>query len=88
MKPYRLLAIAGCVFLLGACAGPPPINVQSAKAVIVQNETTKKHIKTFTDTNKKTQEHVKKVQEEAVQEAASLETAKKYLDELLGPEQP
>lgn len=81
----RLLAIACFALLLGACAESPPINVDSAKAVIVQNETTKKHIQGFTDANKKTQAHVKKVQEEALKEETSLENAKKYLEELLNP---
>jgi uncharacterized protein YcfL len=79
----RLLAIACFALLLGACADSPPINVESAKAVVVQNETTKKHIKSFTDTNKKTQVHIKKVQEEAVESANAIDTAKKYLHELL-----
>jgi phosphoribosyl-ATP pyrophosphohydrolase len=51
--------------------------------VRVQNETTKKHIKSFTDTNKKTQVHIKKVQEEAVESANAIDTAKKYLHELI-----
>lgn len=84
----RLLAIACFAALLGACAESPPIQVESAKAVVVQNETTKKHIKTFTDTNKKTQVHIKKVQEEAVESANAIDTAKKYLHELLGDDQP
>lgn len=71
--------------LLSSCE-TAPINVESAKAVIVQNETTKKHITSFTDTNRKTQAHVKKVQEEAVQEATALDTARKRLKELLGEE--
>jgi uncharacterized protein YcfL len=79
----RLLAIACFALLLGACADSPPINVESAKAVVVQNETTKKHIKSFTDTNKKTKVHIKKVQEEAVESANAIDTAKKYLHELL-----
>jgi hypothetical protein len=78
----RILAIVFCAALLGACQSPP-INVRSAEAVIVQNETTKRHIKSFSDTNRKTQAHVKKVQEEAVQEADALREAKKYLEELL-----
>lgn len=80
----RILAIVSWAALLGACSSPP-INVESAKAVIVQNETTKKHIKTFTDENKKTQVHVKKVQDEAIMEETALETAKKRLEELLHP---
>jgi hypothetical protein len=68
--------------MLGACSSPP-ISVESAKAVVVQNETTKKHIKSFTETNKKTQVHIKKVQEEAVESANAIDTAKKYLHELL-----
>lgn len=83
----RLVALACFAVLLGACADSPPIQVESARAVVVQNETTKKHIQTFTDTNKKTQVHIKKVQEEAIEEAKALDTAKRYLDELLGPEQ-
>lgn len=71
----RLLAIACCALLLGACE-TAPIQVDSAKAVIVQNETTKKHIQGFTDTNKKTQAHVKKIQERSkkVQEEAAKES--------------
>jgi uncharacterized protein YcfL len=80
----RILAIACFAMLLGACANSPPINVESAKAVIVGNETTKKQIKSFTDTNKKTQVHIKKVQEEAIESANAIDTAKKYLHELLG----
>lgn len=82
----RILAIVICAALLGACE-TPPIQVESAKATVVQNEVTKRHIKTFTDTNKKTQVHIKKVQDEAIEEAKALDTAKRYLDELLGPEQ-
>lgn len=78
----RLLAIACFAMLIGACADPP-INVESAKAVIVQNETTKKHIQGFTDANKRTQEHVKKIEEKALEQKTSLETAQKYLEELL-----
>jgi hypothetical protein len=78
----RILAIV-CALALAACE-TAPVNVENAKAVVVQNETTKKHIKTFTDVNRKTQEHVKKVQEEAVEEATALETARKRLKELLG----
>jgi basic membrane lipoprotein Med (substrate-binding protein (PBP1-ABC) superfamily) len=82
LAAMRLLAIACCALLLGACESAP-IQVESAKAVVVQNETTKKHIKSFTDTNKKTQVHIKKVQEEAVESANAIDTAKKYLHELI-----
>jgi starvation-inducible outer membrane lipoprotein len=78
----KTLLIAAVCAMLGACSSPP-INVESAKAVVVQNETTKKHIKSFTDTNKKTQVHIKKVQEEAIESANAIDTAKKYLHELL-----
>lgn len=80
----RILAIV-CALALAACE-TAPVNVENAKAVVVQNETTKKHIQGFTDANKRTQVHVKKVQEEAVQEATALETARKRLKELLGEE--
>jgi hypothetical protein len=78
----RILAIV-CALALGACE-TPPINVDSAKAVIAQNETTKKHIKGFTEANERTQAHVQRVQEEALKERTSLETAKEYLEDLLG----
>lgn len=82
----RFSAIVICAAFLGACE-TAPIQVESAKATVVQNEVTKKHIKTFTDTNRKTQVHIKKVQDEAIEEAKALDTAKRYLDELLGPGQ-
>lgn len=79
----------GCA-LLAACA-ETPINVESAKAVIIQNETTKKHIQTFTDTNKRTQVHVqkvqeqsKKVQEQAVKESDAMDQVIKDARTLLG----
>jgi starvation-inducible outer membrane lipoprotein len=78
----KTLLIAAVCALLVACE-TAPVNVENARAVVVQNETTKKHIKTFTDTNKKTQVHIKKVQEEAVESANAIDTAKKYLHELL-----
>jgi septal ring factor EnvC (AmiA/AmiB activator) len=73
------------VLLLGACSSAPikVTPVVDVKAVRVQNETTKKQIKTFKDTNKKTQQNVQKVQEEAGQERSALEQVKADLDALL-----
>jgi hypothetical protein len=81
----RLLAIACCAMLLGACEsvstdlGPRP----DIKAIRIQNETTIKHTKSFQESNQRTRVHIKRIQEEAVEEQTALETAKKYLDELI-----
>lgn len=89
MTRFAGLLISLAALALGACesapikVGPRP----DIKAFRVQNETTKKEIRSFSETNKKTQVHVKKVQEEAVQEATALQTARKYLAELLGEDQ-
>jgi len=80
-RQMRLLLAVVALTLVGC--ETPPIQVESAKAVVTQNETTKKHIKSFTDTNRKTQTHIKKVQEEAIESANAIDTAKKYLHELL-----
>lgn len=89
MKGIASLALAAAA-LLSACS-TAPVNVNNAKAVIVQNETTKKDIKTFTDTNKRTQAHVqkvreqsKKVQEEAVKESDAMDQVIKDARTLLG----
>lgn len=89
MKTCIAIQIITAVWLclLFSSCETAPIQVESAKATVVQNEVTKKHIKTFTDTNRKTQVHIKKVQDEAIEEAKALDTAKRYLDELLGPGQ-
>lgn len=84
----RILAIVSCAILLGACEsvstdlGPRP----DIKAIRVQNETTIKHTKSFQESNQKTRVHIKRIQDEAVQEETALETAKKYLDELINDE--
>lgn len=86
----RFLIAAIMALLLGACE-MAPVKVENAKATVVQNEVTKKHIQTFTDTNKKTQVHVqkvqeqsKKVQEQAVKESDALDQVIKDLKSLLG----
>lgn len=86
------LLLALVALALAACE-TAPIQVESAKATVVQNEVTKKHIQTFTDTNRRTQVHIKKVQEhsqkikeEAIEEEKALEQAKQLLDEEIGPE--
>lgn len=75
--------------LLSSCQNPP-VSIENAKATITQNEVTKKQIKNFTDTNKKTQGHIKKVQEhtqrvqeEAVKELDALEQVRADLKRLL-----
>jgi starvation-inducible outer membrane lipoprotein len=89
MKGIASLALAAAA-LLSACS-TAPVNVDNAKAVIVQNETTKKHIQTFTDTNKKTRVHVqkvqeqsKKIQEQAVKESDAMDQVIKDARTLLG----
>lgn len=77
------LLLALVALALAACE-TAPIQVDSAKAVVTQNEVTKTHIKSFTATNKKTQAHIKKVQDEAIEEAKALEQAKRLLDEEIG----
>jgi hypothetical protein len=80
----RILAIV-CALALGACEsvstdlGPRP----DIKAVRVQNQETIKQTQSFQESNQRTRAHIKRIQDEAVQEESALETAKKYLDELL-----
>lgn len=90
--PSLLLLLV--LLLFAACSTSRPITTESAHATIVQNETTKKHIKEFSDTNKKIQAHVqkvqeqsKKVQEQAVKESDALDEVIKGLKTLLGNRQ-
>lgn len=90
----RLLVLSGASLFLAACS-TAPVKVENARATVVQNEVTKKHIQTFTDTNKRTQVHVqkvqeqsKKVQEEAVKESDALDQVIKDLKALLGSSKP
>lgn len=53
------------------------------KAITTQNETTKKHIKTFTGHTKNVQEHIDVSIEEGAKEKDNLQSVKKDLEELL-----
>lgn len=90
MKGFASIVLVVAAALLSACS-TAPVKVENAKAVVAQNETTKKHIQTFTDTNKRTQAHVrkvqeqsKKVQEEAVKESDAMDQVIKDARTLLG----
>lgn len=81
----KSLGFALCVGTLVSCSTPPikVVDRPDIKAITAQNETTKKHIKTFTGHTKKVQERIEVSIEEGVKEQGNLQSVKKDLEELL-----
>ena len=78
-----LIATVGAL-LMGCHSAPIRVTPQpDIAAVRLQNETTKKQIKTFTEHNTKTREHIDKTGEEASKESGNLQSVKKDLEQLL-----